>query len=285
MCIIIVKPAKTPFPLPDRIAACFDNNPDGAGLMWREPSGKVHIFKGWMKLGQMQRWIRANQDRLKDTDVVLHFRMATHGTVAPGTCHPFPITRDVGILRKIDCVTDRAMAHNGVLTAWGDKSKTLSDTMVFVKYLSGLSDTFIANEIGQTYGKFVYMCRTDTIMFGQFVEEKDGCYYSNEGYRRYVSHWGKGDVGKYDEIYETRDYDLDACPSKFDCDRCDIIDKCPFTRWAKLAEDDSEADKVDDTTPIETEVMLADAAVLNYDLEKAKEEHDSKEILDIVPVG
>lgn len=92
MCIIVYKPQGRMLPSLDTLRACWDNNPDGAGIMW--PDGEqVNIRKGFMTWPD---FLKALDDVTSGIDVegvpmALHFRIATHGAVVPGCCHPFAV--------------------------------------------------------------------------------------------------------------------------------------------------------------------------------------------------
>ncbi len=49
---------------------------------------------------------------LKDTELVIHFRFATHGDKTPGNTHPFPVTNKIHMLRKVRATVDHALVHN-----------------------------------------------------------------------------------------------------------------------------------------------------------------------------
>lgn len=183
MCIIIVKPKGVEMPSEQILRNCQSSNRDGFGAMYRRNDGCIQIDKGYMSLQEVLTWRERNAERLRDTDVVMHFRLSTHGGVSQGNTHPFPITHNIEDLRRLSFVCRRAIAHNGVLNEFGKAKSTLSDTMIFVKHLAGMTvETFVGSAISKQVGKFCYMNATDTIMFGQFNEEK-GIFYSNYGFR------------------------------------------------------------------------------------------------------
>lgn len=179
MCIIVVKPAGVEFPSEEVFRSCWNTNRDGFGAMWRRADNHIQIDKGYMTLDEVLNWREVNKNLLRGTDVVMHFRIGTHGLNSAGNTHPFPISHNVSDLRSRQFTTTRAIAHNGVLGAYGKVGSSLSDTMIFVKHLSQMSiSTFVGSAVSKQYGKFVYMTSTDTIMFGDF-NENIGIYYSN----------------------------------------------------------------------------------------------------------
>ena len=80
MCIIIAKDKGISIPDRTILKNCFDNNPDGAGIMWNE-SEFVHIQKGFMLWKDFNEFLNSLSKRidLKLASVVMHFRITTHG--------------------------------------------------------------------------------------------------------------------------------------------------------------------------------------------------------------
>lgn len=121
---------------------------------------------------------------------LIHFRLATHGSIKKTNCHPF-----------YDAKTGVYYAHNGVLDIKPVNDKTDSETAFKKRFLPvikkyGFQSEELAAEVEQIIGnsKFVFMqCTkndtTDTIvnvrMFGNF-EELDGCLYSNLRFISYL---------------------------------------------------------------------------------------------------
>jgi len=120
MCVIVYKPSDVDVDM-DVLKQCWKKNSDGAGLMFAE-DGELHVKKGFMRWRSMKRFIkRMGKERFKSLPVVLHFRIATHGSVRPENTHPFGVTEDV------------YMAHNGVLSCVDvPKDEDISDTETFI---------------------------------------------------------------------------------------------------------------------------------------------------------
>ena len=85
MCVILICPGGV---RPDRptLEACHEANPHGAGVAWRQDGGVR-----WLKGLDVPR-LASLLPRLPG-EVVVHFRWASVGDVAPALCHPFPVTR------------------------------------------------------------------------------------------------------------------------------------------------------------------------------------------------
>ena len=140
MCVIAYKPQGVAFPKSEVLKTCFANNPDGAGFMVA-CNGQVHIEKGFMDYDSFE--FALNEYRRVCGDncaYVMHFRISTQGGVNKECTHPFPLSRDMSELRKLQVSADIGIAHNGIisLTSKGyNKKIDYSDTMEFItKYLS-----------------------------------------------------------------------------------------------------------------------------------------------------
>lgn len=179
MCIIVYKPQNVEMPAKTVWQNCWSANHDGIGLMYRD-NGKVQIKKGFMTLESFENALENLKKKadLNALDLVVHFRFATHGTVNPGNCHPFPVTENLKRMQEVELTATRALAHNGILHKYAPpKSLKVSDTMYFIsKNHKNLSRT-----LKDTDGKFILMTGTKTQVFGQFVQE-GGVLYSNNGF-------------------------------------------------------------------------------------------------------
>jgi hypothetical protein len=114
LCLIIYSP-KGHVPAKTDIASALKQNPDGVGLM--------HFTNQPVVYRTMQTTAQAVYNRmetLRDFDKVIHFRMATHGTVTGSNLHPF---------RMVD---GSFLMHNGILHINRD-DKARSDTWHFVE--------------------------------------------------------------------------------------------------------------------------------------------------------
>ena len=103
---------------------------------------------------------------------IMHFRLATHGSIKRANCHPFKIN-------------DVCFAHNGILSVRPMGDRTDSET-AFIRYLypyieqyglySHEAEKMVGNIIESS--KFAFMQGEDVRLFGRF-EEFNGCYCSN----------------------------------------------------------------------------------------------------------
>ena len=194
MCVIVYKPAGCQMPGDDILRSCWAANPDGAGMMFPE-SGLVRIRKGFMRwdafagaLGEV-----STRRDLEALPVALHFRIATHGAVKPGCCHPFPVCSSASQMRATEQAAAVGFMHNGVLSGL-PTSEAVSDSMSFAKRvlspldrLSGslLCDADAQKVVGSsTQGsRFLLMDGTgDVRVFGRWTSE-GGVMFSNDNWR------------------------------------------------------------------------------------------------------
>jgi len=120
MCIAIYKPAGKNIS-EEVLKECFDSNKDGCGFAYINTDifgiKRLKIYKS-MKFEpfyhQYRRAVRFNPE----SPFIIHFRIATHGTVDKFNCHPFFINRDTVFI------------HNGIISGVTKDDKK-SDTQMF----------------------------------------------------------------------------------------------------------------------------------------------------------
>ena len=181
MCVAIYKPENVQTPSLDTLKKCWDANPDGAGFALCTGGDKyaIEIHKGYMT---WKSFVIAYEKYLADFtgDLLLHFRIATHGGISPGNTHPFSLTGDVKLLKHTNVLTNYALIHNGILPI--EPSGDISDTMEFCRRLAPLYQNIPSafNLIEGMAGnnKIAVMTRERVHLFGQW-ERIDGVYFSN----------------------------------------------------------------------------------------------------------
>ena len=131
------------------------------------------------------------------TPMALHFRIATHGAVKPGCCHPFAVKDSYERMRQTRISADVGFMHNGTLSGLETDDST-SDSMAFARSvlvpLKRMCADFLSDEHAvrviesSTQGsRFLLMAKDGRVRtFGRWVED-DGILYSNGNYLpRYV---------------------------------------------------------------------------------------------------
>jgi hypothetical protein len=178
--------------------------------MWRVGK-KTRIIKGLFDLPTINKVLSHIP---VETEAAFHFRLATHGSVSAGNCHPFPLSSRNDALTTVLGDFDSALMHNGIIYNFGGRNDSLSDTMNFVKHVERSTKRRYSFErmkplFKDSYGKFVVFLPEVTQFFGNFVEEKK-LKYSNTTYRNFDNVWGcthknKG-VANYDYPYKGKHY-------------------------------------------------------------------------------
>lgn len=216
MCIAIYSLKGTQVPNNDILRTCFRNNSDGAGFAFNTDDNKVQIVKGFM---DFESFITAfhkydNNFNFKERGVLIHFRIATHGKVVPGCCHPFPISSNEKHLNKQKFTSSYAAIHNGIIFLTAKNNSAISDTMLFIKdYLSKLSSNrgwfynpknieLIHDLIDSKMA--IINGNGDIISTSGFEKGSDGNYYSNSSYKpTYLSIYGFNLYDSwYDDLYD-----------------------------------------------------------------------------------
>ncbi len=236
MCVAIYKTAGIKTPSLETLKECWNANPDGAGFAMRTPEGSkysIHIRKGFMQWKDFEKAYRKNKLDTYEGELLLHFRIATHGGISPGNTHPFPVTEDIKLLQHTNILTDYALIHNGMLPI-EPEFRNISDTMEFCRRLSNgnfyrkIPETLQLLEGFIRSNKIAVMTR-DTVHLAGDWENIEGVYYSNTLWQKcfpdmdWDEHWP--------DEYELRHLQQGICPdchgevirdeSEFYCMECD----------------------------------------------------------------
>jgi len=203
MCIILYKPANANFPAISTIKTCFENNPDGAGLLIFE-NQKAKIEKGLMTFNDLKKALKRNKLN-NDSHFAIHFRIATSGKVNQKNCHPFPISSNEKALQKLNGVTSQAIMHNGVI---GKGEGNLSDTQVFTRDTLNLlspyfHDECIRDHIENLLGSDRMLIFSDgkIYLLNHWIIDQ-GIYYSNDSFEyKYIPFRRKISLDKKENDY------------------------------------------------------------------------------------
>lgn len=141
-----------------------------------------------MTWDHLEMFLTQVKDELIDNDVVLHFRLATHGSIKPQNCHPFVVSNRIRDLRTLRYAgTDEIIAHNGIIPGIEFKTEKndLSDTMLFTKKYHSLGKDNPEVQSILAQGKFVILTPEYTKVHGHFVKDFN-CYFSNTSYKQVI---------------------------------------------------------------------------------------------------
>lgn len=217
MCIIAIQPLGVKIK-ESTLKNCWDANKDGAGIMYVE-NGKIivnkemHSFSEFMKL-------KKHADKV-NSNIIMHFRIATSGGINDRNCHPFKINNDL------------YFCHNGILDIDVPLNSNINDTQIFNNsFMKGLPNNFVQNDsimnlIEYTIGnrnKFVFMDSS-----GQFyiLNENagtwdNGAWYSNNSYKNSPYQYNSGTKWHKAKKY-SYPYELDNEDELMQCESCNEI--------------------------------------------------------------
>jgi hypothetical protein len=145
-------------------------------------SGSLTVCKGYMKFKMFHVAYCAALREHPEANFVLHFRIATSGSINPMMCHPFNINPHL------------AMVHNGILLMELPENSPRSDTAIFVDSLAtilpdgNIPDAYLPlldayAEVNAS--KFVFLNSDGHATISNEGDGiwDEGVWYSNRGYR------------------------------------------------------------------------------------------------------
>lgn len=164
MCVIIYVPKGVELPKVEELKAAYMRNHDGCGFVSESDHYKSLHFTAFM---------RKLLKRDIGESVIIHFRLATHGSIKVKNCHPF-------------YKGGYWFAHNGVLPIVSENDKTDSQICferyiypVIKRYGYGSKEHIDVMDKWTAHGsKFVMMHNGEVLTSGNFIKH-NGCYYSN----------------------------------------------------------------------------------------------------------
>jgi hypothetical protein len=249
MCIVIYKKSGVAMPNRDVMKICFENNPDGAGYMYKA-GDRIMIKKGYMVFDDFYNAISRENFGIDD-EVGIHFRIGTGGGNIPANTHPFPISNDIKNLQSLQCKAKKAIMHNGII---GRPEGDLSDTMVYVRdILSGLMPYIKYKKIlkaieSTTQGSRLLIFDQDAVyLTGDWIDDH-GLMYSNSGYiEKDYSAWDnikwdwKEDKAEYKNLFwcdwkdDAETYYCSTCDCEFLAHETLLYGVCPACKGELLS--------------------------------------------------
>lgn len=215
MCIAILNTKQTTLKK-QLLRNCWENNGDGAGILYINNDNKLEFFKEMNDFNKFYDKYIDVRKKYGKRNMVLHFRISTHGKVNTTNCHPFLVNDSLGFV------------HNGMIYDV-PTSTEFSDTYMFNEsILKNFTDGFEYNEtimdmiegfIGNG-SKLVFLNDNDDYFI---VNEKAGhwnlgCWFSNSSYKQ-VNDWVDfGGIKKKKIQANTKAYDAPLSWSVWDMD-------------------------------------------------------------------
>lgn len=190
MCIVIYKPAGKILPK-STLKNSWQSNKDGAGFAYADGE-RVHIVKGFMHFKRFWKEYVKHQEQA----MLIHFRIATCGSVCPANTHPFRMNDQC------------AMAHNGMLSIRPPSGVDITDSETFMRYvimpMTG-TDPEVAKEVlnhfsfkylveGTASGSKLVFLHADgsaTLYNERLGDWVDEVWYSNSSWKTARKHYGK----------------------------------------------------------------------------------------------
>lgn len=194
MCIAIYKPKTGKITL-KRLEEAYNANPDGWGIMWSD--GALRIKKGCYDFNEFYS-LYSTIVKSENTDIVIHFRTASSGSIDNEHCHPFFVNNNLAFVEN-----GNLFEFSNFFKNWQDKK---TDIQRFNEHiLQLLPDNFLINhDIKQvleeycrrSFTKIIFMDSAGKVNIinesaGEWV---DGTWYSNGGIKNYT---GYGYSGAY----------------------------------------------------------------------------------------
>jgi hypothetical protein len=180
MCVILQCDSK--MPKSSMLKDAEQTNPHGGGFAYTK-NGLVHWEKGLHVTAKyIEKYIKRNK-LTKANNLIVHFRIKTHGDTNDMLCHPFPVglNKDGSALRNrvIGSTTKAVMFHNGIWSEYDDMAIKLAFNSPTIRIPDGdMSDSSIMAWCASHKG----------INFLEFTDEKV-IVLSPEGITRFGDGW------------------------------------------------------------------------------------------------
>lgn len=116
----------------ETLQQCWKSNPDGAGMIYTN-NGQLQIFKEMTNFDKFYKEYSKQRKANKQSNFVLHFRIATSGKIDKTNCHPFNVNKNLSFV------------HNGMINIQ-QLNNSVSDTYTFNELiLKKLPNNFLSN--------------------------------------------------------------------------------------------------------------------------------------------
>ena len=112
MCVILT--CEDEFPTLDLLESCELTNPHGGGIAWLNSKKEIQWKKG-IDSKEIYKMIKSNMVQLP---CIIHFRIASVGSITKELCHPFPISdkSELDLEGTLSDSSDGVLFHNGTIS-------------------------------------------------------------------------------------------------------------------------------------------------------------------------
>lgn len=219
MCIIAIQP-KNEIISEQTLANCWDNNNDGAGIMYAI-DGKIIVHKELHSFDKFLSY-KKQVDKL-NVNIVLHFRISTSGMIDKNNIHPFKVNENL------------YFCHNGILDINVPIGSKINDTQIYNNvFMKGMNPRFIYNESTRNLiqysinkNKFVFLDNKGEffILNEQLGTWDENKWFSNDSYLYSYNYKSGKNYGYFDslececcscknnELKYSKEWDIMICPS------------------------------------------------------------------------
>jgi len=184
MCVILGKLAEQKKPSEKILRACWESNPHGGGLMWRESKdSQIEVYKGLMTISE---FLKVAKNIPETAEAWYHARIVSRGSICQAQCHPFYLPDGAWYM------------HNGTfhIEPW----QGMSDTQTVAEYINekndGNANAIIDALCRESGSKAVIMAPgEDTTLCGEWREYEgykvSNTYFTPSLERSRVKAWAK----------------------------------------------------------------------------------------------
>jgi hypothetical protein len=199
MCIAILNTPENRLPF-ETIEASLYSNPDGFGIIATNGSKLISQKSMSMNPDKIYGIYLKHREDLPESNIVLHFRIATAGKVNVENCHPFHVNENL------------AFVHNGII---GQGSRKYSDTYLFNETLKKLPSSFLSN-----HGTLDLIKRSIGASKLVFLNDSNEATIINEdmGHRDAFGNWFSNRSYEWSKFSTLKDYEYPTTESCIWCD-------------------------------------------------------------------
>lgn len=185
MCIAILNTKQTTLKK-QILKNCWENNGDGAGMLFINDKQQLETFKEMKNFDTFYNKYIEVRNKYGKRNIVLHFRISTHGKINKTNCHPFLVDDNVGFVHN-GMIYNAPMSHDYSDTYMFNESvlKKLKPGFEYDEVILDLLADYIGNG-----SKLIFLNNNNdfSIVNEQAGHWNMGCWFSNSSYKQ-VNDW------------------------------------------------------------------------------------------------